>query len=48
MIAIANAHTSDDANDSLSHFMAHVAVDANTILYYNVELDAPCRLRRLI
>ena len=51
--AIANAHTPDDAHDSLHlsvrsflWYKLRAAVDANVVLRYNYELDAPCSLRR--
>ena len=44
VIAIANAHTPADATDSLSLRFLLAAVDANAILHYNAELDAPCCL----
>ena len=48
LIAIPNAHTLDDTTDSLSlkfllQYKLSVAVDANVVLRYNVELDTPCR-----
>ena len=50
---IANAHTLDDATDSLSlrfllWYKLRAAVDANAVLRYNAELDTPCRLQWLI
>ena len=53
--AIANAHTPrpDDAHNSLHislrfllWYKLRAAVDANVVLRYYEELDAPCRLRR--
>ena len=55
VMAIANVHNPDNVIDCLYlKFLSwytgklRVSVDANTVLRYNVELDAPCHLRRLI
>ena len=53
VIAIANAHTPDDAIDSFSlkflmWFKLSVAVDRNAVPRCNAELDAPCCLWQLI